>query len=246
MRHPSRFVPLSLRLLAMSALAIACARSPESNTVRSDTAHGDIFTEQSVNVAYGSVDSIFRARCVNCHSGTEPAHGVDLSSYESVMHGRDGHGPIVQVGNPAGSVLIDAIRGTGGVNGETSNHIRAAGRFPSADFATIASWIAEGAQPAGTDAERLTAMLRLYVIALSDAQDSFYSSRKRYAASIDLLRVIPVAGVNISVLHADTAHWEATIAHPEVREVCVVSGKAREATQQLDLASAAQFCSSPR
>jgi hypothetical protein len=241
MRPPYRLASQMLSL-AIGAVALACARSPEGKTLRSDTAHGDIFTEQSVNVAYGAVDSIFQSRCVECHSGTEPAHGVDLSSYESVMHGREGHGPIVQVGNPAGSVLIDVMRS----KGDRPAHVRAQNRFTNADLATIASWIADGAQPLGTDQEQLTATLRLYVVALNDAQNSYHARRKRYASSTDSLHLIPVAGVNISFVHADTSRWEATVAHPQLAEFCVVGGKAREGPQQIDLATAAQFCSAGR
>lgn len=235
----------SLPSLVVGALACACGMLPETKSVRSDTAHGDV-ASAPLNVGYAAVDSILRVHCVRCHSGTDPAHGVDLSSYEHVMRGRKGHGPIVTVGNPASSVLIDILRGGGGRSQNPSSHADSVGKLPSAGLATLANWIGTGAQPTGSAQERLTATLRLYVVALADAQERFYSWRQRYTTSFDSLRVIPVAGVKISIDRADADRWEAKITHPQLGETCIVSGTTRAPTKQLDLATAAKFCSVPQ
>ncbi|MGQ0639216.1 MAG: c-type cytochrome domain-containing protein [Gemmatimonadaceae bacterium] len=232
----------SLPSLAVGLIALACAKSPDTKSIRSDTAHGDVFASQSESVGYAVVDSIFRVHCIRCHSGTEPAHGVDLSSYERVMHGREGNGPIVTVGNPAGSTLIDILRS--GSKLAPSAHTDSIGQFAAADLAALANWIGSGAQPVGSGEERLTAMLRLYVVALAVAEQGFYAWRKRYTTSFDSLRVIPVGGVKIAFVRADTGRWEASITHPQLREKCVVSGHSRAPVKPLDLTTAAQFCSS--
>jgi hypothetical protein len=225
--------------LAVGAFALACNRAPESSALRSDTAHGDVASERPVLVSYTTVDSIFRVHCVSCHSGSAAARDVDLSSYEGVMRGREGIGPIVTVGNPASSPLIEAVRETSAMKRTSSAHV---GAFPSADLAAMASWISAGAQPTGTDEERLRATLRLYVVALAHAQRGFYALRRHYSASFDSLRIIPVAGVEISFLQADTARWEARISHARLRERCVVSGSAAAGTAPLQFSDAATFC----
>jgi hypothetical protein len=230
--------------ISIAALVLACGNAPDTNSLRPDTAHGEVSAALPEIVGYATIDSIFQARCVSCHGSAAPApaHGVDLSSYASVMQGRAGRGPIVTVGNPAASVLIDALRGSGGTKRDSSAHRATALSVPPGDIAATANWISAGAQPTGTETERQRATLRLYVVALVDAEDGFYSWRRRYTASIDSLRIIPADGIGIEFLHADTSRWEARITHPRLRESCLVSGRVRAPARQLDIESAAAFC----
>jgi hypothetical protein len=233
----------SFPLLAAAALVSACgAIAPDSKSVRADTAHGDVFERQPENVAYATVDSLLRIHCTRCHSGNDAAQDVDLSSFEHVMRGQVGEKPLIMVGNPALSAVIDVVRSTRSRRPETGIHADSVRPISNADFALLANWVSAGAQPSGTPEERLTATLRQYVVALNDAEQRFHAKRARFTTSLDSLRMIPVVGVTIAFRHADMERWEARLSHPRLRERCVVSGDARTPAKKLDLTSAAALC----
>lgn len=194
--------------------------------------------------AYEPVDRVFQRQCVRCHNSQSPAHGVDLSSYDKVMHGREAHGPLVAVGNPDASVMMQALRGRTGrkLNG-TSPHVRAVGRFDERDLQTIEAWMKNGAQPNGSRSERLSATLRLYVVALDDGQQGYFSAHRRYSRSLASIYVVPVGGVQITLQRADTQGWRARVSHPETTMVCLFGRTAREVPRQLEPASVTRFCS---
>jgi hypothetical protein len=92
--------------------------------------------------AYEPADQVFQRQCVRCHNSKTPAHGVDLSSYEKVMHGREAHGPLVAVGNPDASVMMQALRGrTAGKLDGASPHLRVVGPFDEDALRTIEDWM---------------------------------------------------------------------------------------------------------
>jgi len=61
---------------------------------------------------YAAVQAVFTANCAGCHSGDRPKAGIDLTSYAGVMKG-GGEGPVIKAGDPAGSILVQAMRGQG-------------------------------------------------------------------------------------------------------------------------------------
>lgn len=40
---------------------------------------------------YAKVDSIFKKHCVTCHSGSDPADDLDLTTYEGLIKGTSPH-----------------------------------------------------------------------------------------------------------------------------------------------------------
>ena len=208
---------------------------PQSGAVRSDKT----IPSNGYVAAYEPVDRVFQGVCVRCHNSTRPAHGVDLTSYDRVMHGREAHGPIVTVGNPDGSVLMQALRGHQGrkANG-TSPHVRVVGRFDERDLLTIEHWMRQGAQPNGTLQERWAATLPQYVVALDDGQRGYRRANGRYTRSLSDLFVIPVAGVEITMLRADAQSWQSRITHPAVSTACVFGRTVDEKPRALEPATA--------
>jgi cytochrome c len=61
-------------------------------------------------ILYRHVEPIFKNICAQCHKGTRPPHGLDLTSYERLMAG-DRAGKVVVAGNPAKSRLITVLHG---------------------------------------------------------------------------------------------------------------------------------------
>ena len=96
-------------------VAVSCADDPPSTTV-----------------SYASdVQPYFDATCTGCHSGNNPPAGVHLTSYADVMAGGSG-GPIVVVGDPDASALIQQLEG--GHRGQSA-----------ANIAMLRAWISDGA-----------------------------------------------------------------------------------------------------
>ena len=51
---------------------------------------------------------MFEARCTECHGGTDPESGLNLSTYASAMVGSE-FGTVIEAGDPEGSFIIDMI-----------------------------------------------------------------------------------------------------------------------------------------
>jgi len=60
--------------------------------------------------SFARVKPILENRCASCHSGSNPPHGLRLTSYKELMTGT-GHGPVVTKGEPAESQLYARITG---------------------------------------------------------------------------------------------------------------------------------------
>jgi hypothetical protein len=94
-----------------------------------------------------SIQAIFTARCIGCHSGGSPAAGMDLSaghSYESTVDvpsaacaGLDR----IEPNDPANSCLVRRIEGSV----PPRMPLGGTGPLPAADIAKIRSWISQGA-----------------------------------------------------------------------------------------------------
>lgn len=81
---------------------------------------------------YADVKPIFDANCVGCHSGTRPKGRFDMSSYESIMSGRN-----VVAGNADSSRMFKEIK---------SGKMPPAGPLAHDAMDKIAAWINGGAQ----------------------------------------------------------------------------------------------------
>lgn len=91
--------------------------------------------------AYADVQMIFDKSCVQCHGAGSPKEGIDLRSYESVMKGGNS-GPIVVAGDPAGSPLVHALRGTDGAKQMPFMQ----SPLPEEEIAKVEAWIKDGAK----------------------------------------------------------------------------------------------------
>lgn len=89
---------------------------------------------------FGSVQSIFNQRCMPCH-GNNAKQGIDLRTYESVMKGGN-EGAVVTPGDPANSVLIQALRGQNGKKQMPSKQPP----LPEGQIKQIEDWIRAGAK----------------------------------------------------------------------------------------------------
>ncbi len=79
------------------------------------------------------VQSIFNARCIVCHGGTQ---GLYLTDYASVLAGGR-HGPVIVPGDPAQSRLIQYVR---------QGYMPYGGRpLSAAEVQTLVNWVAAGA-----------------------------------------------------------------------------------------------------
>jgi hypothetical protein len=88
---------------------------------------------------YASIAPIMK-NCSMCHQGTHPKHGLDLTTYASLMKG-DKEGKVVVAGNPAGSRLSKAVHRKGAAPMPPANPL------PTGDVAKIDAWIKAGAKP---------------------------------------------------------------------------------------------------
>lgn len=92
------------------------------------------------SVGYASVQPILK-NCVACHSGAHPKHGLDLSSYASVVKG-DKEGKVVVPGKPADSRLSKAVHHSTGAAPMPPGPTK----LPAGDVAKIDAWIKAGAK----------------------------------------------------------------------------------------------------
>jgi uncharacterized membrane protein len=94
--------------------------------------------ERPVAVSFAEqIQPIFEARCVECHGEESTELGLRLDSYEGVMAGSD-YGTIVEVGDAAGSLIIDMIES--GDMPEDGDPV-----LPE-ELELIKTWISEGAE----------------------------------------------------------------------------------------------------
>ena len=83
-----------------------------------------------------TVQPILESNCLPCHGQATRSSGFSVRDAESVIVGGARHGPAVLAGNPAGSVLIKALRG------EVSPQMPLGkSALAEADMAAIESWI---------------------------------------------------------------------------------------------------------
>lgn len=125
-----------LVLMAASMLAVQCSKKLPTAPEPDPT--GD-------PVSYSAtIQPIFNARCVSCHSASVPQSGVAMQSHAAVMAsvGSLYAGPVVIAGNPSDSPLVDKIE----PSPRFGSRMPQGGSLTSAQIALIRQWIQEGAQ----------------------------------------------------------------------------------------------------
>lgn len=113
---------------ANTPAASSPATSPTPETSGSQAAGG-----------YAGVQAIFTANC-SCHTGGRPKAGLNLTSYDGLMKGTN-EGPVVKAGDPEGSLIIQALTGTGSAKAMPPGR-----KLSDADIKTISDWIKAGAK----------------------------------------------------------------------------------------------------
>jgi mono/diheme cytochrome c family protein len=96
-------------------------------------------------VSYATtIQPIFNARCVSCHSASVPLSGVAMQSHAAVMAsvGTLYAGPIVVAGNAAASPLVDKIE----PGPRFGSRMPQGGSLSSSQISAIRQWIQEGAR----------------------------------------------------------------------------------------------------
>jgi mono/diheme cytochrome c family protein len=118
---------------ALFAVALGCKGS--------DTTSGGETATAAPAVPYAGVQAVLTEKCAGCHGASNPKAGVSLVSYDALMKG--GHdGPIVKAGDPAGSELVQVMRGAQGHKMMPPNGPPAT----EAQIKTVEDWIKAGAK----------------------------------------------------------------------------------------------------
>lgn len=91
--------------------------------------------------AYVAVQKTFGDKCAACHGAGRPKAGIDLRSYEGVLKGGE-EGPVVKAGDPAGSILIKAIKHENGAKPMPIG----GGKLSDAEIKAIEDWVKAGAK----------------------------------------------------------------------------------------------------
>lgn len=125
------------RLLVVMSMLIAVSCSKKMPTQTDDTPPDAVVTFS------GTIQPIFTARCVSCHSASVPQSGVNLSSHASTMASRGSlyNALIVNPGNGAQSALYDKLL----ANPRFGSRMPQGGSLTSQQIANIRAWIDAGA-----------------------------------------------------------------------------------------------------
>ncbi len=86
---------------------------------------------------YKDVKPIFAKSCLPCHSGSKPAHGLNLTTYQSILKG-DGEGPVIKKKSSRKSRLARVLHGS-------PQLMPPGGELPPASIQKIERWIDAGA-----------------------------------------------------------------------------------------------------
>ena len=90
-----------------------------------------------------AVRPLLALRCLACHGAGEAHGGLRLDSLEAILRGGDS-GPAIVPGDPAGSLLVSAVRQEGLVMPPEG------GRLADAEIAALETWVRDGAAWTGS------------------------------------------------------------------------------------------------
>lgn len=135
--YRQKFLALGFLAIASISLVAAGCQSPEKTEAPS-AAGSEGGSAPKADGTFASVQPILN-RCTGCH-GAGGKDGIDLRSHESTMRGGMS-GAIVVPGDPANSVLVNALRGQKG-----KKQMPPKGPLPDAEIAAVEAWIQAGAK----------------------------------------------------------------------------------------------------
>lgn len=101
-------------------------------------------TPPDTNVTYSAtIQPMFNARCVSCHSASVPQSGVNLATYAATMasRGTQYNALIVQTGNPDDSALYDKLLSSP----RFGSRMPQGGSLTAQQIANVRAWILAGA-----------------------------------------------------------------------------------------------------
>ena len=147
-------------LLCISALGLVVAAAAPA-PVTSEFAS----SAPSVAVQYAEVQSIFDAKCVSCHTGSDAARGLSLNSWKGTFAGSD-HGEAVIAYDAARSLLIELT--TKLVGGPHPTELDAEG-LTEDEVTLLSVWIDEGARSTAGEIPFAEAVQLLYAANQSEA-----------------------------------------------------------------------------
>ncbi|MBC8066039.1 MAG: c-type cytochrome [Chlorobia bacterium] len=116
---------------AIIGLCIGCG--PKEVEATSSTSS----TAPSTAAGYADVQAVFTKSCVGCHGDTNPKAGISLTNHEALMKGT-----AVTAGDPANSLLIQALRGADGKKQMPMN----APPLTEDEIKKVEDWIKAGAK----------------------------------------------------------------------------------------------------
>lgn len=125
------------RILLVLAVLVTASCSKKLPTQSDDT-------PPDTSITYsGTIQPIFNARCVSCHSASVPQSGVTLVSYAATMasRGTQYNALIVLPNNADGSALYDKLLGSP----QFGSRMPQGGSLTSQQIANIRAWINAGA-----------------------------------------------------------------------------------------------------
>ena len=94
-------------------------------------------TSSAPAAPFASAQAVLTTRCMPCHSGAQPAAGIDLTKFDSISR-------TVTPGDPTNSKLVQVMRGAPGVK-----KMPPSGPPPSEqEIKAVEAWIQAGAKQA--------------------------------------------------------------------------------------------------
>lgn len=117
---------ISVLLLLLAAFTIGCKKKSTSTTTSTETEKKEDPCKE-VAATYASVEPIFTANCVKCHTLPKAAKGVDLNSYEATS-------------DLAKNGKLSCV-----LKGESCKAMPPGGKLSDQDIKTLVCWINNGA-----------------------------------------------------------------------------------------------------
>jgi len=100
---------------------------------------GEVFAPEQIEAFEKQVRPLLVERCYDCHGAHRHENGLRLDSRAAILRGSD-YGKVVEVGNPAASKLIQAVRGAAGVE----KMPKKGAALSEPEVSILEKWIAEG------------------------------------------------------------------------------------------------------
>ena len=134
-RHSRVFLLMLSTIIYLVMVFAGCSGDEDSNP---SSSNGN--TTPPDTVKYGDVSPVFAANCsaANCHGGSSPQLGLNLTSYNNILSGSN-NGPVVVSGNSTASELYKRVTGV-----STPQMPFNASPLSTTDQDLIKNWIDDG------------------------------------------------------------------------------------------------------